>query len=697
MVSIIYGDQSVFFYVGKEDFMELSDPITRIKGIGEKKAKDFEKIEIYTILELLEHYPERYENYEEAKSISDLTEGELVAIHGWIVSVTEVKKVKNLQIISCKVQDSSGSIWLSWFNQPYLKNILRKGYRFIFRGKVVNKNTSLIMQQPKIYKEEEYEALLYILQPIYTLTDGLTNHAISKAVKQVLDVVDLFDFLPKRVQTEYSLIARKDAVSEIHFPKSLKTALEARRRLVFDEFFLFSLALRQLKETKLVQKNNFVMQRQPDIDRLIESLPYELTNAQKKVWEEIYSDMTKEGMMNRLVQGDVGSGKTILAILALFLTALNGCQGCLMVPTEVLAKQHYEEIYRLLSSYGIECCLLTGSTTAAVKRRLYQQIEDHEVDIIIGTHALIQEKAIYDRLALVITDEQHRFGVRQRERLERKGNHPHVLVMSATPIPRTLAIILYGDLDISILNELPANRLPIKNCVVDTKYRQTAYQFIEQQVKQGHQAYVICPMVEESEIMEAENVIAYTQQLKEILSEQIRVEYLHGKMKAREKESIMERFAGGLIQVLVSTTVVEVGINVPNATVMMIENAERFGLAQLHQLRGRVGRGKYQSYCILVSSSTKEETLERLEILNKSNDGFYIAEEDLKLRGPGDVFGIRQSGEIVFKLGDIYQDAKTLKEANQAADTLTDEEYQSVLENYPALQDRMIQLGSGKL
>ena len=401
--------------------------------------------------------------------------------------------------------------------------------------------------------------------------------------------------------------------------------------------------------------------------------------------------------MNRLIQGDVGSGKTILAVLALLLVAKNGYQGCFMVPTEVLAKQHLEALQSSLSRFDLKIELLVGSMTAAQKRSAYQRIENHEVDIIVGTHALIQEKVTYDKLALVITDEQHRFGVKQRESLLNKGDNPHVLVMSATPIPRTLAIILYGDLDISVVDELPANRLPIKNCVVDTNYRETAYRFIGKQISEGRQAYVICPMVEESETIEAENVVEYTEKLKEALPYVNGIEYLHGKMKPKEKDDIMERFASGEISILVSTTVVEVGVNVPNSTVMMIENAERFGLAQLHQLRGRVGRGSHQSYCILVSGSSGKETMERLEILNKSNDGFFIASEDLKLRGPGDLFGIRQSGDLEFKIGDIYQDASILKAANETAKHLTAEEYLSLCNNYPALLDKFERLAVGTL
>ena len=388
-----------------------------------------------------------------------------------------------------------------------------------------------------------------------------------------------------------------------------------------------------------------------------------------KVWNEIKEDMQGGHVMSRLVQGDVGSGKTVIAFLALLLAGLNGCQGALMAPTEVLARQHFENISGMLDEYGLplKAELLTGSMTAKQKREAYVRIESGEVSIIIGTHALIQEKAVYKNLALVVTDEQHRFGVKQREALAGKGNTPHILVMSATPIPRTLAIILYGDLDISVIDELPKNRLPIKNCVVDTGYRKTAYEFMRKQVAAGRQCYVICPMVEESEALDAENVLDYSRMLAEVMGGQVSVGCLHGRMKQQEKDEIMEAFGKNEIQILVSTTVIEVGIDVPNSTVIMIENAERFGLAQLHQLRGRVGRGKYQSYCIFMTASKAKETKERLDILNHSNDGFFIAGEDLRLRGPGDLFGIRQSGIMNFKLGDVFQDSVILRQAAEAA------------------------------
>ncbi|MDE7259038.1 MAG: ATP-dependent DNA helicase RecG, partial [Lachnospiraceae bacterium] len=410
-----------------------------------------------------------------------------------------------------------------------------------------------------------------------------------------------------------------------------------------------------------------------------------------KVWAEIQNDLTSEHTMNRLIQGDVGSGKTILAFLSLIMCVANGYQGAMMAPTEVLATQHYETLMQLQKKYNLPVrpVLLTGSTSAKDRQSIYAQIESGEANIILGTHALIQDKVVYRNLALVITDEQHRFGVRQRESLAQKGNTVHVLVMSATPIPRTLAIILYGDLHISVLDELPANRLPIKNCVVNTSYRETAYRFIEKEVSAGHQVYVICPMVDEGEAEELENVVSYTAKLKGTMNPSVQIAALHGRMKAAEKKRIMEAFAARRIDVLVSTTVIEVGINVPNATVMMVENAERFGLAQLHQLRGRVGRGDEQSYCIFVSGSQKPETMARLKILNESNDGFYIASQDLKLRGPGDLFGIRQSGDLHFALGDIYQDAGILQRASDRADMILSEEAFFTDARYALLRARL--------
>ncbi|MDF2868460.1 MAG: ATP-dependent helicase RecG [Anaerocolumna sp.] len=677
--------------------LKLTDSVSSVKGVGEKTEQGLAKLAIYTVSDLIRHYPRDYDAYEPPKPIESLEEGEKAAIEASVITSPLVKQVRNLKIIGVRVKDASGTINISWFNMPFLKNRLRSGYHYIFRGKAIRKNGVLVIEQPEIYTRDEYRAKMNILQPVYPLTDGITNNLLTKAIKYALSAVDdTGEYLPKRIIKEYKLMNGKNALMEVHFPKDRELLGEARRRLIFDEFFQFTLALAHLKESKTGWDNNFILAEREGVTDYLNKLPYKLTNAQNRVWGEIQKDLQSSHSMNRLVQGDVGSGKTILAALSLLLTALNGYQGCLMVPTEVLAKQHFESISDSFKTYGVSTVLLTGSMTAATKRGVYEKIKSGEAQIIIGTHALIQEKAEYKDLALVVTDEQHRFGVRQRETLSDKGNHPHVLVMSATPIPRTLAIILYGDLDISLVDELPAGRNPIKNCVVDTGYRSTAYRFIGNQIKEGHQAYVICPMVEESEAIEAENVIEYTEKLREAISF-ANIDYLHGKMKPQEKNDIMERFTKGEIQVLVSTTVVEVGVNVPNATVMMVENAERFGLAQLHQLRGRVGRGNAQSYCILVCGRAGKDIRKRLEILNQSNDGFYIAGEDLKLRGPGDMFGIRQSGEMEFKLGDIYQDAKVLMEANEAAKQLTKEELDTILTDAPELKIKLETFKGGTL
>ena len=678
--------------------MKLNDNINSIKGIGEKTAKTFLKLGIETVQDLVEHYPRGYEEFEKPILISQIKEGVTISIEVSIVSSPKIKKIRNLQIINVQVKDSSGSMSLTWFNMPFLQKTLRTGYHYIFRGKVIRKNGVLVMEQPGIYKKEDYYKLLNILQPIYPLTEGITNKAIEKAMNQIFLNLDFAkDYIPKSIIKEYSLLDRKKALREIHFPKDRISLIRARQRLVFDEFFLYSFALRKLKDNKILSKNEFAIEEKQECGNLIERLPYRLTNAQNRVWEEIKKDLFGEYTMNRLVQGDVGSGKTILAVLALLMVVKNGYQGCIMVPTEVLAKQHYVSMINLLEGFGVSVCLLVGSMTAKEKKEAYGKIQNHSVDIIVGTHALIQEKVEYDRLALVITDEQHRFGVKQRETLLTKGERPHVLVMSATPIPRTLAIILYGDLDISIVDELPADRLPIKNCVVDTNYRPSAYKFIQKQVSEGRQVYVICPMVEESEAIEAENVIEYTERLKEALASNVCVEYLHGKMKPKEKNDVMERYSNGNIHVLVSTTVIEVGVNVPNATVMLVENAERFGLAQLHQLRGRVGRGEFQSYCIFVCGSSSKEARERLEILNQSNDGFYIAGEDLKLRGPGDMFGMKQSGIMEFKIGDIFTDATVLKQASEAAKGIKDKEINLMFQDNPQLEERIFTKRIGTL
>lgn len=672
--------------------MQDSDTLRTLKGIGEKTERLFWKLGIYTVGDLLRYYPRDYDCYEAPVSIASLVPEKKAAVRGRLAANIDIKNTGRVTVITAYVSEEENRLLLTWFNMPFLRNTLKRGGVYLFRGLVVKKKGRLIMEHPEIYSLDSYEKLLHTMQPIYSLTAGLSNKLLTKSVRQVLEETGVVqDYLPEEFRTYYHLAEYNFAMSQIHFPKDRDYLLLSRRRLVFDEFFLFILAIRRIKEKAETALNTFTIKPVREIQMVIEGLPYELTNAQKAVWHEIERDMTGQVLMSRLVQGDVGSGKTIIAFLAMILAAANGYQSALMVPTEVLAKQHYEALITLLKQQGLEKyapVLLTGSLTAKQKRECCERVATGDVQMVIGTHALIQEKVSYHRLALVITDEQHRFGVKQREVFAEKGNHPHILVMSATPIPRTLAIILYGDLDISVIDELPAKRLPIKNCVVGTSYRPKAYSFIENQVKEGRQAYIICPMVEESEGLDAENVSDYTLRLKSIFPDNIGIEALHGRMKASEKNEIMERFAKNEIQVLVSTTVIEVGVNVPNAVVMMVENAERFGLAQLHQLRGRVGRGSHQSYCIFMHGGEANRS-KRLEILNQSNDGFYIAEEDLKLRGPGDIFGIRQSGLLEFKLADIFQDAKILKEASEAADALLESDFDLSLPQHERIRRKL--------
>ena len=678
----------------------MGESLRTLKGVGEKTEKLFQKIGVYDTEDLIRYYPRNYDTYETPANIADLNEGTVKSVSAAVCTGVYVSSGRGKQIITTTVADSSGKLSVIWFNMPYLRTQLRKGSSFVFRGKIIRKQNRLQMEHPEIFTPAAYEEILHSLQPVYSLTAGLSNKTITKMVQQLLGKFTMHsEYLPQEIREHYELADINYCLRTIHFPRNMDELLVSRKRLVFDEFLFFILSVQMLKEQTEKARNTFPMHETWTTEQIIENLPYRLTGAQLNTWHEIECDLSGQTLMSRLVQGDVGSGKTIIAFLAMVLAAENGCQAALMAPTEVLARQHYEGFMELKANNDLpfETVLLTGSTTAREKREIYAKIASGEAVIIIGTHALIQDKVIYHKLGLVITDEQHRFGVKQREALSTRGNPPNILVMSATPIPRTLAIILYGDLDISVIDELPARRLPIKNCVVNTGYRPRAYSFIEKQIREGRQAYIICPMVEESEGLDAENVLDYTQQIQKIFPSDINIQYLHGKMKAKEKNSIMEAFASGEIQILVSTTVVEVGVNVPNATVMMVENAERFGLAQLHQLRGRVGRGEYQSYCIFIQGNDEEATSKRLEILNKSNDGFYIAGEDLKLRGPGDLFGIRQSGTMEFRIGDIYNDSAILKSASEAAAEILALDPDLSLEQHQKLKEQLTSLQKDSL
>ncbi len=630
--------------------------ITELKGIGEKNAKLYGKLGITTVEDCVFYFPRDYIEYEPISGPEDLTCDKMLAFEAVIVKRPLVRKVKHMTITTVTLSAGPVMINATSFNMPYLANSLKQGTSYVFRGRLTPEGDHFHINQPQIFTKENYEEILGHINPVYPLTKGITNNALVKTVKKS------FDHLKGQYESE---------LYDIHFPKDEKTLKTARGKFVFEEFLVFLLKLRMLKEEDEGAKNDFNIIETGESQRIIEKLPYRLTDAQLRVWKEISEDLCRTRSMRRLVQGDVGCGKTILAILAAVTVGVNGHQSAIMAPTEILAEQHFESIRSILSSCNIDlmCVLLTGSMTESAKKNVREMIRDHKADIIIGTHALFQEKVIYDDLALVVTDEQHRFGVDQRSRLFSKNpdNAAHVLVMSATPIPRTLALILYGDLDISVVDELPAHKKPIKNAVVDERYRKKAYEFIEKEVRDGHQVYVICPLIEESEGLDAKNVTDTAKELADLFDDDIKVGVLHGRMKAAAKQKIMNDFANNVINILVSTTVVEVGVNVPNATVMLIENADRFGLAALHQLRGRIGRGSSQSFCIFMSSKSTEDTMKRLEILGSTNDGFKIAEEDLKMRGPGELFGLAQSGDLRFRLADIYSDADILKEANKEA------------------------------
>ncbi len=672
--------------------MELTAPIREIKGVGEKTEGLLQKMGVYTVGDILLHFPRDYVKYPRASEIDELRDGENAAVIVRIEKPAVLRRTRAMAITVLKSGHNGRELEALWFRLPYIINGLKKGKTVILYGRVTDKRGLFHMEQPALFTPEDYASVEETMQPVYALTRGVTNRFLTKTARHALDVCDsFFEYLPTDVRAKYELAEYNYAVANIHFPDSMEALIQARKRLVFDEFFLFLMTMQLERKGEEKQKNPHHFQDGKELDTYMKKLPYELTGAQRRTLGEIVSDMKGEVLMQRLIQGDVGSGKTIVAFLAMLLASDSGYQSAIMAPTEVLAKQHEQSFLELCALFGIEktIVLLTGSMTAKQKREKRALIETHPDALIVGTHALIQEAVSYGDLALVITDEQHRFGVRQRETFAKKGQTPHILVMSATPIPRTLAIILYGDMDISVMDEVPAKRLPIKNCVVGENYRKKANAFLEREVAAGHQAYIICPLVEASENFDANNVTDYAERLAASLSPQVRIACLHGKMKAAEKNRIMEDFKDHKTDVLVSTTVVEVGVNVPNATVMMIENADRFGLAQLHQLRGRVGRGEAQSYCIMMNASDSERARDRLDILNKSNDGFFIASEDLKLRGPGDFFGIRQSGDMSFLLADIYTDARVLQNAADEVKRILTEDPALAQEKHENLRIKM--------
>lgn len=653
--------------------------LTGLKGIGEKTEKAFERLGIMSVEDLLEFYPRDFEIFSEPVPVMGIGYKTFAAVRGIFTDPPVSRRIGKLSITNVILKDEiGGSVRVTWFNAPFMKDSIRTGKTYVVRGRISRKRGVLQIDQPKLYSPEEYDLKMHAFQPVYQQTKGLSSLQIAKAVKAAFEsgsfqeMIDS-DPLPEAVRTKNSLCSREEMIRGMHFPKTRQDLETALRRAAYEEIFVFIMTMKRA-ESSIRPAAGVVINPDERTLQVLDSLPFELTGAQQKVIAEIAADMSSGKVMNRLVQGDVGSGKTMVALAACMNAAFAGYQSAFMAPTEVLANQHFETMTRLFREHGtdIHAGLLTGSMTALEKKVVYDALEDGRIDIVVGTHALFQEKVNYRNLALIITDEQHRFGIKQREALAGKGVDPHMVVMSATPIPRTLALIVYGNMDVSVIDEVPGKRLPIKNAVIDDSYKDNAYRLIEREVRAGHQAYIICPLVEYSEGCEAQNVEDYTEMLRDVMSEDISIGMLHGQMKPAQKNEIMAAFAEGRIQVLVSTTVVEVGVDVPNATVMMIEDANRFGLAALHQLRGRVGRGDSQSYCIFVCNSRSDSAKERLEILKTSNNGFEIAAKDLELRGPGEFLGIRQSGELSFRNFDLYRDADIAVRAKEDATEILD-------------------------
>ena len=651
---------------------DLNTDVRYIKGIGEAKAKALGKLGIFTLGDLIGWFPRRYEDRRETRPISSLIPGETACVAAMIASEPKVSHIrKGMDLVKVRAVDDTGALDVTFFNQSWLKNQLRVGETYIFYGRAEGSLLRKTMAGPVVEPEGRREFTGRIV-PVYPLTAGVSQLLLSRAIRRGLDeCADILpDCLPDSVRQTHGLCRVNYAYENIHFPESPEALDIARRRLAFEELFFFAIGLKLLRSRReTVSVEPF---RPVDMAPFYDALPFILTGAQRRCVDEAIADMTAGKPMNRLCQGDVGSGKTMVAAACVYFCVKNGRQAALMAPTELLAEQHYRGLAPLLEQLGLRCALLTGSTPAKTKRSVTAQLASGELDFAIGTHALISGSVAYANLGLVVTDEQHRFGVAQRTALAEKGEHPHTLVMSATPIPRTLALILYGDLDVSVIDQLPPGRKPIETYAVTSAYYPRLYAFIRKQVEAGRQVYIVCPMVSENDDLpdERKAVTEYAQKLQSEIFPDLRVAYVHGKMKSREKDTVMSAFAAGETNILVSTTVIEVGVDVPNASLMVVENAERFGLSQLHQLRGRVGRGQHQSYCVLVSDNKNDETRQRLRAMTKTADGFKIAEEDLRLRGPGDFFGLRQHGLPGLRVADIGCDTRLLTEAQTAAEEL---------------------------
>jgi len=678
--------------------VDLNKDIRYIKGVGPARVELLNKLGIHTLEDILTYFPRDYEDRGKYKLIAELENEETVAFRAIVTSkITENRVRKGMTIYQTIARDESGSVILSWFNQSYLKNTLFVGKEYVFFGKV-KKGIGRIEVQSPIFEEVGKEKNTGRIIPIYPLTYGITQNVIRNIIENAMKEADgeFWESIPSWILKKYSLCDINFAMKSIHFPNEYQDFQKARYRIAFEELLTLQTALLMMKHSVKTDNRGISFYIDEQIQDLLNKLPYTLTNAQMRVWNEINLDMKSENCMNRLVQGDVGSGKTAVAMLALYKACKNGYQAAMMAPTSILAKQHYLYLSKMLESFGIKCELFTSDLTKKKKDSLIEDLKNGKIDIAIGTHALIEENIVFQNLGLVITDEQHRFGVRQRGILSSKGTRPDVLVMTATPIPRTLAMILYGDLDISIIDELPAGRQKIETYAVRRNMEERVNNFIIKEMKQGRQAYIVCPLVEESENMDGLKSVTEQYEYYKDIFKDFKVAILHGKMKSKEKDEMMTKFKEGEINVLISTTVIEVGVDVPNATMMVVENAERFGLAQLHQLRGRVGRGKFKSYCILKYDSNSDVVRQRMEMMQKSNDGFVISEKDLELRGPGEFFGTRQHGIPEFKVANLFTDMPILKLAGKASKELLEKDPNLLLEENLPIRQKIDKLFASK-
>ena len=644
--------------------MDLKDDVKFVKGVGPNRVKLLNKLNIFTLEDLITYFPREYEDRSKPKKIADTENGEECLIEGIVTSrIKEIRTHRrNMTIYKLIVRDETDSCELIWYNQSYLKKMFKIGETYKFYGKI-NKKIGMTEMLSPVYDSEGNSRNTGKIIPIYPLTYNLSQNTIRKIIENGLELAKdkLEETLPDYILKEYNLLGAKEAIEQIHFPDKLANFSKARNRIAFEELLTMQLLLLSLKSKYKNNEEGIAFNKNVKMSDVINDLPFKLTKAQVRVLEEIDKDMESSKAMNRLLQGDVGSGKTIVAMIAAYKAVKSGYQMAMMAPTSILASQHMVNFEKMLSKYGIKCELLLGSTTKKNKENILEKLRNGEIDIIIGTHSLLEENVVFNNLGLVVTDEQHRFGVRQRSTIASKGKNPDVLVMTATPIPRTLALILYGDLDISIIDELPPNRKKIDTYAVRKSMEERVNNFIKKQIDEGRQAYIVCPLVEESEEIEAKSVLELAEKYKTQVFKEYRVEYLHGKMRPKEKDEIMQRFKDGEIDILISTTVIEVGVDVPNSNIMVIENAERFGLAQLHQLRGRVGRGEYKSYCILKYQGNSEIIRKRMQVMQDTNDGFIISEKDLELRGSGEFFGTKQHGIPEFKVANLFEDIKLLK------------------------------------